>query len=60
LVDGSTNLQFEERVAALKYKDFKQFFSDSGLKIEYLFGNFMLDPFDEASSDRLILIAQKS
>ena len=57
--DGGKSLQFEERVTAFELDDLKTLFEPFNLKIQEIFGNYNLDPFDEASSDRLILIAKK-
>jgi SAM-dependent methyltransferase len=48
---------FEERVRALTLDDFKEFFKESGFKLEKIFGNYALENFDEKNSDRLVLIA---
>jgi cyclopropane fatty-acyl-phospholipid synthase-like methyltransferase len=51
---------FTERVQALKYADFEKMLTSNGFKILSIFGDFDLNTFDENSSDRLILIAQKN
>ncbi|MBK6950360.1 MAG: methyltransferase domain-containing protein [Haliscomenobacter sp.] len=50
---------FEESVRLFELQDFERLFRGAGLRIETLFGNYQLDPFDESSSPRLILIARK-
>ncbi len=51
---------FEERVQAFELKDFERMFEKSGLKIVNTFGNYSLQDYDEAKSDRLILVCQKA
>ena len=48
-----------ESVQALTLQDFQSLFEKSGFKLLHYFGNYSLDPFQLASSDRLILIGQK-
>jgi hypothetical protein len=48
-----------ESVQALTLQDFQSLFEKSGFKLLHFFGNYSLDPFQLASSDRLILIGQK-
>ena len=50
--------QFEEKVRAYKLEDFELIF-DNKFKIINTFGNYELQDFDEDTSDRLIIIAQK-
>jgi len=50
---------FEESVSLLKKEDFEKFASAAGLRLERVFGNYQLDPFDEKQSERLILIFRK-
>jgi SAM-dependent methyltransferase len=50
---------FEEKVQALTLMDFEKYMEASKLKIVNLLGNYGLDSFDENTSDRLIIIAQK-
>ncbi|WP_410220131.1 class I SAM-dependent methyltransferase [Pedobacter sp.] len=51
---------FEERVQAFLLEDFKRMFEKSGLEIIETFGSYHLEPYNENSSDRLILICKKS
>jgi ubiquinone/menaquinone biosynthesis C-methylase UbiE len=57
--DKGRNYYFEESVSLLKKKDFEDFAEHSGLHLQHCYGNYQLDPFDEKSSDRLILIFKK-
>ena len=59
VVDGEVELEFEERVDALKLSDFSGYFESAGLELLETFGDYDLNPFDEGTSDRLILIARK-
>jgi SAM-dependent methyltransferase len=51
---------FEERVQAFQLADFERMFSNSGLKLAQVFGNYALEPYDENKSDRLILVCKKA
>jgi SAM-dependent methyltransferase len=51
---------FEERVQAFLSDDFKRMFEKSGLILTETFGSYTLDPFNEATSDRLIMICKKA
>jgi len=50
---------FEERVKALQLNDFEKHLTAHQLKIVNLFGNYQLQKFNQQTSDRLIIIAQK-
>ncbi|MDO9001490.1 MAG: class I SAM-dependent methyltransferase [Bacteroidota bacterium] len=50
---------FEESVSLLKKEDFENFAKKAGFKIESVFGNYNLEPFDENKSERLIIIFKK-
>jgi len=56
---GDLVKKFVEKVHLLEMKDFIAFCKYSNLKILHTFGDYQLSEFDEASSDRLILIAEK-
>ena len=56
--DKGTSYQFFERVKYLDLAKFKTFCEYSGLAIKDIFGSYDLKPFDEKTSDRLILIVQ--
>jgi len=53
-------LEWTERVAKLSLEDFRFMFALCGLRIEGVFGDYGLAPFDAAASPRLILVAKKS
>ena len=60
VLDEDKKLEFAERVRAYKLEDFSSFASLSGFEIVSVFGNYMLESFDEKSSDRLIILFKKS
>ncbi len=51
---------FEEKVQLLELSDFEKLFKQSGFVLKSVFGNYNLDSFDQSSSNRLILLTQKS
>ena len=57
--DNGKEYEFEEIVEAITLKDFERYFEHAGLAIKNIFGNYALDRFDEQSSDRLIIVAEK-
>lgn len=59
ITDGSTQVEYMERVQALSLEDFTSLFEASGFKINSIFGNYNLEAFDVNSADRLLLIAEK-
>jgi SAM-dependent methyltransferase len=58
--DKGKSYSFTEKVQALTIVDFEKYFTANNLKIVNLLGNYELDAFDENTSDRLIIIAQKT
>ena len=50
---------FEEKVALLNEENFTDMASKSGLKLQAVFGDYHLNPFDVDKSERLILIFKK-
>ncbi len=58
LAEGE-NYSFEEQLKLLNLARFEQMFAIAGLKIEEKFGDYDLNPFVAAQSQRLILIARK-
>lgn len=57
--DNGRDYYFEETVTLLRKRDFERFAASAGMVLQSAFGNYRLDPFDEALSDRLILIFKK-
>jgi len=53
--DGK-NYFYTEKVKALTLNNFKKYFEEAGVTLKKTFGNYQLDTFDPASSERLILI----
>lgn len=51
--------EYHERVQLLTLDTFTELFRQARFQIIDVFGNYNLEDFDEASSDRLILVAQK-
>jgi SAM-dependent methyltransferase len=57
--DGDAIFDYLERVQGLRQIDFEKLLSENGFEILRTFGDFNLNPFEEKSSDRLIIIAKK-
>ena len=57
--DKGRNYFFEEKVSLLTKTDFETMASTAGFKLQEVFGDYKLNPFDEKNSDRLILIFKK-
>ncbi len=57
--DQNKTYRFQEKVKALAFSDFKNYFDGANLRIEATFGDYELNAYDEFKSDRLILIAKK-
>lgn len=52
--------EYEERVSAFSLTDFNSMISESGFTITHTFGDYSLNNFDQMSSPRLLIIAEKS
>ncbi len=57
-IEGN-NYTFQERVDALKYQKFVDYFSKVGLEITAVFGDYQLTAFDNQRSKRLIILSKK-
>jgi SAM-dependent methyltransferase len=57
--DKGRHYKFEESVSLLKKSDFEDFARESELRLIETYGNYHLEPFDEKTSDRLVLIFKK-
>ncbi|SMO67684.1 class I SAM-dependent methyltransferase [Solitalea koreensis] len=57
--DKGHQFAFKEEVKALTITDFERYFTEAGLLIESIFGDYDLNPFIAESSDRLIFICKK-
>jgi SAM-dependent methyltransferase len=53
------SFKFEEKVRALHLSDFEAHFNATGLQIINTFGDYALNGYETAQSDRLILVARK-
>lgn len=57
--DNTKKYLFTEKVEALFSADFIKYFNFAGLQLEGTYGNYDLEAFNSATSDRLILVANK-
>lgn len=57
--DLGQTYSYTERVQGLTKSDFENLLRKAGYDITGYYGNFLLEEYDEASSDRLIIIARK-
>ena len=57
--DHERDYSFTERVTAFSKSDLAELFEKTSLKISNYFGNYDLDEFNEATSERLIMVAKK-
>lgn len=57
--DEGRTYHFEERVRAFTLEDFEKLLAPTSLKLLKIYGDYQLKSFDSATSDRLILVAQK-
>ncbi|MBP7808046.1 MAG: class I SAM-dependent methyltransferase [Bacteroidia bacterium] len=57
--DKGKNYYFEEKVSLLNKLTFESMAAAAGFKLDNVFGDYQLNPFDEKKSDRLILIFKK-
>lgn len=60
VLDGDAEMVFKEEVDILTLQDFERYFEIAGLELIALYGSYDLDPFDEAVSDRLIMVTRKN
>ncbi|MCS6917288.1 MAG: methyltransferase domain-containing protein [Chitinophagales bacterium] len=56
---GAKPRQFTERVQAYTLSDFEKWFKKSGLKLQAVYGSYDLDPYQEPTSPRLIMLAER-
>ena len=57
--DKENDFHFTEKVQALYLEDFQSLISQTNLKIDSIFGDYDLNPFDKGISDRLIIVGRK-
>lgn len=58
--DAGCCFAFKEEVRALRLTDFEKYFQSAGLEIIEKYGDYQFNPYLASSSDRLILVAQKT
>jgi 2-polyprenyl-3-methyl-5-hydroxy-6-metoxy-1,4-benzoquinol methylase len=59
VIDGTNKHNYQEQLQAITYNDLTALLTKAGFGIESVFGNYTLDIFDEQSSPRLIIVANK-
>ncbi len=57
--DKGQQYSFTEEVKIFGFADFNRFFAQSGFEVVHCFGNYKLDEFELATSDRMIFICKK-
>ncbi len=57
--DKGMPFHFQERVKAITCETFLHYFDVADLELVHVFGDYNLNPFDEATSDRMIFVARK-
>jgi SAM-dependent methyltransferase len=53
------HFSFIERLKCIDLEMFKYYFEEAGLEIERTYGNYQLEPYDQATSERLILVFRR-
>ncbi|MEO1653988.1 MAG: class I SAM-dependent methyltransferase [Bacteroidota bacterium] len=57
--DQNRHYEYQERVKAINYEKFMKYFEASQLDLIHVFGNYMLQSYDQNSSERMIFILEK-
>lgn len=57
--DNACIHEHSEKLMLLSRSHFENYFKEAGLKTKFIFGDYNLEPFDPAYSERLIIIAEK-
>lgn len=57
--DNGKKHEYFEKVQAIDYQEFIRLLETANFKVEQTFGNYSLQPYDQLSSERLILQARK-
>ncbi|WP_276498473.1 class I SAM-dependent methyltransferase [Pontibacter litorisediminis] len=57
--DKEQDYSFEERVRALRQEDFLEYFGMTQLRLVETFGDYNLNPYNDAISDRMIFVLKK-
>ena len=60
LKDGQNQLNFQERVKAYSLDELKFLHEQAGFEVIHVFGNYLLDAYDQDTSPRLILVSRKN
>ncbi|MGB3618065.1 MAG: methyltransferase domain-containing protein [Catalinimonas sp.] len=58
--DEGRAYDFQERVRALHLLDFERLMQGAGLRVEGVFGDYRLGPYDAERSDRIIIVARRT
>lgn len=58
--DRGLQHHFQERVRAIPYEHFLQYFREAGLELLQTFGNYELDPYVAMDSERMIFVLQNN
>src|SRR5690606_2014001 len=54
--DEGEDYAYTEKVKALTLEKFESYFEEAGIELVHTFGNYDLQPYNEKTSDRLILV----
>ncbi|MEZ4804577.1 MAG: methyltransferase domain-containing protein [Bacteroidia bacterium] len=57
--DNGESYRFQEKVKLLSFNDFENLYSNAGLKVIDVFGDYQLNPFNQNTSERLLLVSKK-
>ncbi|GHA65195.1 SAM-dependent methyltransferase [Pontibacter akesuensis] len=57
--DAGEHYHFEERVRALRQEDFLEYFKMTQLRLVETFGDYDLNPYNQATSDRMVFVLKK-
>ena len=59
IIDGEEKKVFREKVRAIRKTEFAEYFSNAGLEILNVFGDYNLNLYDKPTSDRMIYVTRK-
>lgn len=57
--DKGEDYHFQERVKAIRYVEFLDYFRQAGLMVEEVYGDYNLHPYKREESDRMIFVVSK-
>lgn len=57
--DRGRRYEFHERVKAISFMEFQDYFDNANLKCINVFGDYQLNPYNEEVSDRMIFVLEK-